>query len=65
MKKLNCSVLKKENVALGLSYPIEPWFGQTYRSEEPFYTQMAAFFLPKASPLTVLTTNPIVFKGKV
>ena len=56
-KFLNYSLLKREHVIISTSHPLEPWFGQTYVSKEIIYTERSAFFLPKASPLMVLTTS--------
>ena len=46
--------MEKKHVMIGMSYPLESWFEQTYASKEITYPERTAFFLPKASPLTVL-----------
>ena len=53
----NYRVLQKEHVLILPNDPFEPWLGHAYASKEIIYPERAAFFLPKASPLTVLTTN--------
>ena len=52
--------MKKQLAVISISHPLESWFGQTYSSKEIIYGERSAFFLPKASPLTV--NAPIVFR---
>ena len=40
-------------MVISISHPLEAWFGETYCSKEIIYGERSAFFLPKASPLTV------------
>ena len=51
----NYSLPEKEFVAISISQPFEQWYRHTYASKEIIYPEREAFFLPKASPLTVLT----------